>query len=74
MLDRILIINQAHLRAVMTEYAAHYNAARPHQGVAQRVPDDVLDEPNGKVIDLDTARIRRKSILGGLTSEYQIAS
>ena len=25
------ILNEAHLRAVLTEYAAYYNAARPHQ-------------------------------------------
>jgi len=23
---------------VLGEFAAHYNAARPHQGIAQRVP------------------------------------
>jgi hypothetical protein len=34
-----LILGQAHLRAVLTEYQMHYNTARPHQGIAQRVPD-----------------------------------
>jgi hypothetical protein len=38
-LDRVLILGQAHLRAIVTEYQAHYNTARPHQGIAQRVPD-----------------------------------
>ena len=37
-LDRVLILNEAHLRAVLDEYAAHYNNARPHQGIGQRVP------------------------------------
>ena len=73
-LDHLLIVNEAHLRAVLTEYAAHYNTARPHQGIAQRVPDEDPDQPTGRVIDLDTARIRRKPILGGLTSEYQVAA
>ena len=27
-----------HLHAILTEYQAHYNAARPHQGIAQHVP------------------------------------
>jgi putative transposase len=34
-LDHLLIVNEAHLRAVLAEYATHYNAAynaaRPHQ-------------------------------------------
>ena len=40
LLDRVLIIGERHLQAVLTEYQAHYNTARPHQGIAQRVPDD----------------------------------
>ena len=39
-LDRMLILGGRHLHAVLTEYQAHYNTARPHQGIAQRVPDD----------------------------------
>ncbi len=38
LLDRMLILGEAHLRAVLTGYQAHYNTARPHQGIAQRVP------------------------------------
>jgi transposase InsO family protein len=34
LLDRILIVNQAHLRSVLAEYALHYNAERPHQALA----------------------------------------
>jgi hypothetical protein len=34
----MLILSEAHLRAVLIEYQAHYNTARPHQGIAQRVP------------------------------------
>ena len=32
-LDHLLIMNEAHLRSVLAQYAAHYNAARPHQGI-----------------------------------------
>ncbi len=39
LLDRVLILGEAHLRAVLAEYQVHYNTARPHQGIAQRVPD-----------------------------------
>ncbi|HMH91319.1 MAG TPA: integrase core domain-containing protein [Streptosporangiaceae bacterium] len=32
LLDRILILNQAHLRAVLAEYQEHYDTARPPTG------------------------------------------
>jgi putative transposase len=38
LLDRSLILGEAHLRAVLTEYQEHYTTARPHQGIDQRVP------------------------------------
>ena len=60
LLDHILILHETHLRAVLAEYATHYNRARPHQGIAQRVPAEDPDHPTAKVIDLDAARIRRK--------------
>src|SRR5205807_8800022 len=30
LLDRVLILGEAHLRAVLGEYQVHYNSARPH--------------------------------------------
>lgn len=74
LLDHILILNETHLHTVLTEYAAHYNTGRPHQGIAQRTPNHDQNPPNAKVIDLDTARIRRRAILGGITSEYEEAA
>jgi putative transposase len=70
LLDRVLILGQAHLRALLTGYQAHYNTARPHQGIAQRVPDDEPDSYPATVTDIDTRQIRRKPILGGLINEY----
>jgi hypothetical protein len=67
-------LNEAHLRAVVAEYVAHYNAARPHQGIGQRVPDDGPDPSTATVIDLETACIRRKRVLGGLTSDCHVAA
>jgi putative transposase len=37
LLDRVLILSEQHLRAILTEYQVHYNTARPHRGIAQRV-------------------------------------
>ena len=51
LLDRILIINQRHAAAVLTEYAEHYNSHRPHRTLGQAAPlrptppaDDERDE------------------------------
>ena len=74
LLDRVLILGERHLRAVLTEYQAHYNTARPHQGIAQRVPDDERDTPRRAVTDLDTQQIRRKPVLNGLINEYTHAA
>ncbi len=60
------ILGETHLRAVLTGYQAHYNTARPHQGIAQRVPADERDAHPATVTDTGTRRIRRKPILNGL--------
>jgi transposase InsO family protein len=74
LLDRVLIISEQHLRAVLTEYQEHYNTARPHQGIAQRVPDVEPDAPRGGVTDLDARQIRRKPVLRGLINQYTHAA
>jgi putative transposase len=38
LLDRLLIINEHHLRQVLTEYMQHYNTARPHRALGQLAP------------------------------------
>jgi hypothetical protein len=71
-LDRMLIVNEHHLRQVLTEYLRHYNAARPHRALGQFAPDQAGARP--PQINLAEHRIRRKQVLGGLTHEYQIAA
>src|SRR5438552_4752982 len=66
LLDRVLILGERHLRAVLAEYQAHYNTARPHQGIAQRAPDDKPDVLRRIGTDLDTLQIRRRPALNGL--------
>jgi transposase len=74
LLDRVLILGERHLRAVLTGYQVHYNSGRPHQGIAQRVPDAGRDAPLPAVTDPGTWRIRRKPVLGGLINEYTHAA
>jgi putative transposase len=74
LLDRVLILGEGHLRAVLAEYQVHYNTARPHQGIAQRVPDGEHDGSHLTVTDLDRERIHRKPVLSGLINEYTRAA
>ena len=72
LLDRLLIVNEHHLRQVLTEYLLHYNTARPHRGLGQLAPAQAHTRP--PEINLAEYPIRRKQILGGLTHEYLIAA
>jgi putative transposase len=62
LLDRVLILGEAHLRAVLAGYQAHYNTARPHQGIAQHVPDGERDPRRIEATALDSERIHRKPV------------
>jgi putative transposase len=73
LLDRTLILDQAHLRAVLAEYQEHYNTARPHQGIDQRVPEAV-PAPRAAAADPGAWQIRRKPVLSGLINEYEQAA
>ena len=74
LLDRILILGERHLELVLREYLAHYNTARPHQGIGQSEPGDERDASRATMIDVDSERIRRKPVLGGLMNEYTHAA
>ncbi|MCW2859147.1 MAG: Integrase catalytic region [Actinoallomurus sp.] len=66
--DRMLIFGKQHLRAVLTEYAAHYNRSRPLRSLDLRAPAAGAD-----VIGLPVGRIHRRQVLGGLINEYERA-
>jgi len=70
--DRLLIVNEHHLRQVLTEYLRHDNTARPHRSLGQLAPAQAPTRPSE--INLAEHRIRRKQVLGGVTHEYQIAA
>jgi putative transposase len=72
-LDRTLILNEAHLRRTLTRYLEHYNGHRPHRALSQLCPSRAEAEPP-RPIDLAEHRVHCTAVLGGLISEYQIAS
>jgi transposase InsO family protein len=67
--DRILVTGERHLRAVLAEYAAHYNDHRPHQALAQRPPN-----PRPAAVNKPAAQVQRRPILAGLINEYRQAA
>ena len=62
-LDHVIILNEAHLRAVLTEYAAFYNAERPHQALELGTPLQRIRPAHGS--------IRASPVLGGLHHTYE---
>jgi transposase InsO family protein len=70
LLDRVLILGETQLRAVLTEYEEHYNTARPHQGIGQCVPDAEHHPPCLTAGHFHSRQIRRKPVLSGLINEY----
>jgi transposase InsO family protein len=71
--DRMLIAGLGHLRAVLDEYAAHYNRHRPHRARNLRAPDGDAVAVTA-ITDLAAARIQRQRVLGGLINEYKRAA
>ena len=54
------------MRARVAEYVAYFNDARPHQGIAQRVPNGTTHSGEGSVVALP--------VLSGLHHEYRRAA
>jgi transposase InsO family protein len=66
-LDHLLILSQAHLRRVLKRYVEYYNEARPHQGIAQRIPVAPEQSPG-------SGAVAHRKVLGGIINDYYRAS
>ncbi len=65
-LDHVIILSEAHLKAVLEEWVAHFDRGRPHQGIDQTVPvapDESSSASGGEVVAMP--------VLGGLHHEYR---
>ncbi len=69
--DRLLILNDAHLRRVLVRYVHHYNEHRPHRGLALSPPLRHTASMPSKPATI--ASVRRQEVLGGLINEYHAA-
>jgi putative transposase len=70
-LDHIVILSEAHLRRVLTEYQTYFNGARPHQGIGQQVP---ASPPATAQAGTHNSKILAVPVLGGLHHEYRWAA
>ncbi|MGH3820808.1 MAG: integrase core domain-containing protein [Pseudonocardiaceae bacterium] len=66
LLDRILVVNERHLRRILTVYLHHFNTARPHRTLTQLSPAQADTEPP-QVINLVDYEVRRRG-----SSLYQV--
>jgi putative transposase len=73
LLDRVLVVNERHLRRILTVYLHHFNTARPHRTLEQLTPTQADTQPP-HAVNLADYQVDRRPILDGLTSEYQIAA
>jgi putative transposase len=73
LLDRVLAVNEHHLRRILTTYLHHFNAARPHRTLGQLAPAQAETQPP-PVINLTDHQVRRRPILDGLINEYQVTA
>jgi putative transposase len=62
-LDKVIILNQRHLRRVLHEYIAYYNTRRPHQGLDQ-------DCPTGLLPASQEGAVRNRKVLSGIIRDY----
>jgi putative transposase len=70
LLDRTLIVNQAHLLQALREYESFYNEHRPHRALHAAAPRQPLPQPISEPDQLHHLNIRRRDRLGGILHEY----
>ena len=69
-LDHVIILGRRHMKHVLEQYGLnHFNASRPHQGIAQQIP-----VPNPHEIYRKGTKVMSIPFLGGLHHDYQVAA
>ena len=70
LLDHVIVLNERHLKRLMTEYVRYYDEDRTHLGLAK-------DTPAGRPTAIPSAgesKIRSFPRLGGLHHRYAVAA
>ena len=61
--DWFILFNETQIRNILVEYIGYYNEKRPHQGIAQKVPNGYTPQKQGNIITYP--------ILSGLHHDYE---
>jgi putative transposase len=69
-LDHLLVLDKRQLTRVLKEYVSYFNPARPHQGIAQRIPAPRVPPPGTP----KTSRVIAVTVLNGLYHDYRWAA
>ena len=69
-LDHMLVIGELQLIRVLKEYVSYFNPARPHQGIAQRIPAPRVPPPG----EPKTSKVIAYPVLNGLHHDYRWAA
>jgi transposase InsO family protein len=70
-LDHLLILYEKQLQRVLNAYVAYFNRARPHQGIAQQIPERLRSVASSQ--DAGNKVIARP-VMGGLHHDYRWAA
>jgi hypothetical protein len=65
-LDHLIILDEQHLRSVLTEFVGYYNLERSHRALRLETPVPALRSLKGSV--------RSRPVLGGLHHVYERAA
>ena len=65
-LDHLIILDEQHLRSVLTEFVQYYNLERPHRTLC-------LDTPVPSLRPID-GLVKSRPVLGGLHHVYERAA
>ena len=70
-LDHLLIVKERQLQRVLHAYVSYFNQARPHQGMAQQIP-----EPSRSALSAQQAgeQVIALPVMGGLHHDYRWAA
>jgi transposase InsO family protein len=64
LLDHVLVLNERHLRRLLSFYLEYYHQARPHMGLGHNASEPRAVEP------LERGRVVAKPMVGGLHHRY----
>jgi transposase InsO family protein len=69
-LDHMLVIGGLQLIRILNEYGTYFNPARPHQGIAQRIPAPTVSPPG----EANSGTVMAFPVLNGLHHDYRRAA